>query len=1359
MVNKFTIFSERNSGSNYLRSIIELNFPELKYTSQYGFKHWWLGLDVPDRPKELNNNTDREIQISTATNPETDDVLFLVLVRNPFEWLKSMYDKPHHLREDLRNSYTNITEFLDMPWICEEKNCMNNHWEQNAGPYLIEEAKNVMDIRNRKYKHFLHLLDENPDYAPANVELVKYEDFPNKLIYLKNKYNLKASGEKIQDKPRSPQAPKLFQSIASRQIISKNEYMRIVAKELDLEQEKRMGYEFCNDITDVIEHVEKDHQVVPILQTRTFSKFVFICDHPCLTEWRDRLSEEIQNALDKNHYDDDIIGAKRPIIECLDKYPVEWDASDNVLYFLFNLHRQPCRKWQNWPSYFIVIQTEVFNTVNWITLRHNYVYNLAMEVWDYSAHNTIESRKQLTRSNWYHVPYPTRSTKRIEKMAENKTNEIRDIDVLFIGTMNERRKNILQPLFARLRRQYPSLNIQIIQEGRYGEEFRKLMRRTKYLINVHYYFDNQALEQARVIPALEEGVTVISEWSPDCHNSIESSHLHMIGLTSGKPNIIINSIESEFRKVFRKLNDEEDIQFFLNNTSTAEVLPYEPILTKTPNDLPMIALQMIVRNEEKNLKWTLPTLQKYFDLFVFVETGSDKDNTLEYIRSFARELPVGKKCIVVERKWIHEFDISRSESLQLCRGRVNYALTIDADDLLWVSPDVQKEDIDRYLQNNPYGLYMILMHDRSINYERIAMADVKKSVMYQFKLHEILSCEDRKSSHNLIPDNLMHIERGKMRGCRSQDKERGNRDIEILRKCLETELPKHQSRYAFYLANELFDNGRYEEALRSYLFRSVLGGYFEEVFYSMYRAGACCNLLDYPFYQTQRQLKLAAKDHPGRVEAHWLGTSFLRTKGRFLDGYQLGKEGLERPWQRRFLFAPRHAYEFGLVNQVAQCAEKCGHESEAALLYLGLLNYGNKAFMPENEKIRMQQDLSTILKTHRPTLAIYTGYTHLFGNTETRHKGGSELMLDNFIRGIQQKFQEKSFDIHVFSSDNTEHLTKMQDECQFKGNVFFHSIHNYVKFVQSRGKPFDIMVIHRYIHGMLDIQPGHFEQLYVWLHDYGLQPAWNGHSFPNNGAGILSWCCSGSVAEEKLRGVIVSSQWHAKVVREQYPFIPPGKVKIIPLFPNMKNDNNTVVSRKKWKFLWISDPSRGFSSFMNIFMGFREKYCPEATLDVYGTAGELLTSQPNKYKQLIEENKVIRVHPFSTDRSVICTAFQEADILLYPLNLGKIRHETFCLTIVEAMLAGCLVIGPRIAALAEHINVERAIALQGNTSEAMYEAILRDIHKVRESGKSDFYDVKLRENAKKYAETNFTMQRFIDQWLKLFTKSAHFSQQ
>ena len=64
-IRKFTIFSERNSGSNYVRELIISNF-HLEYTNDYGFKHWWLK-DVPDRP-DLNETTDKGIKYSCTEN-------------------------------------------------------------------------------------------------------------------------------------------------------------------------------------------------------------------------------------------------------------------------------------------------------------------------------------------------------------------------------------------------------------------------------------------------------------------------------------------------------------------------------------------------------------------------------------------------------------------------------------------------------------------------------------------------------------------------------------------------------------------------------------------------------------------------------------------------------------------------------------------------------------------------------------------------------------------------------------------------------------------------------------------------------------------------------------------------------------------------------------------------------------------------------------------------------------------------------------------------------------------------------------------------------------------------------------------
>ena len=68
MVNKFTIYGERCSGTNYLESLMVNNF-DVSITWDYDWKHFFGW-------HSLNNS---------------DDTLFIGIVRNPVDWLNSFY--------------------------------------------------------------------------------------------------------------------------------------------------------------------------------------------------------------------------------------------------------------------------------------------------------------------------------------------------------------------------------------------------------------------------------------------------------------------------------------------------------------------------------------------------------------------------------------------------------------------------------------------------------------------------------------------------------------------------------------------------------------------------------------------------------------------------------------------------------------------------------------------------------------------------------------------------------------------------------------------------------------------------------------------------------------------------------------------------------------------------------------------------------------------------------------------------------------------------------------------------------------------------------------------------------------------
>ena len=74
LIKHLQILGERNSGTNYLASLIQKNIPAIDITNSFGFKHWFI---KDHYPRTLpNNSTDMECTRSLddsddATKPRT----------------------------------------------------------------------------------------------------------------------------------------------------------------------------------------------------------------------------------------------------------------------------------------------------------------------------------------------------------------------------------------------------------------------------------------------------------------------------------------------------------------------------------------------------------------------------------------------------------------------------------------------------------------------------------------------------------------------------------------------------------------------------------------------------------------------------------------------------------------------------------------------------------------------------------------------------------------------------------------------------------------------------------------------------------------------------------------------------------------------------------------------------------------------------------------------------------------------------------------------------------------------------------------------------------------------------------------
>lgn len=118
-------------------------------------------------------------------------------------------------------------------------------------------------------------------------------------------------------------------------------------------------------------------------------------------------------------------------------------------------------------------------------------------VWDYSDVNLVHLHDRSQRVDFYHV----------EKLRRITLNERREFDLIFYGSMNERRKKIIDNLTGK--------GVKILTVfGLYGPERDVLLGKARAILNLHFY-EAQIFQQIRAFYALTNGIPVISENYPE----------------------------------------------------------------------------------------------------------------------------------------------------------------------------------------------------------------------------------------------------------------------------------------------------------------------------------------------------------------------------------------------------------------------------------------------------------------------------------------------------------------------------------------------------------------------------------------------------------------------------------------------------------------------------------------------------------------------------------------------------------------------------------------------------------------------------------------------------------------------------
>jgi len=424
---------------------------------------------------------------------------------------------------------------------------------------------------------------------------------------------------------------------------------------------------------------------------------------------------------------------------------------------------------------------------------------------------------------------------------------------------------------------------------------------------------------------------------------------------------------------------------------------------------PTLCLNMIVKNESKIITRLFDSVCNIIDTYCICDTGST-DNTVELITKYFDSKNICGKVVYEPFK---DFAHNRNVSLKHCIGMSDYILFLDADMVL------QIKNFDKEMLRAADSFY-ILQGTEDFYYHNVRI--VKNNGLYSYfgVTHEYINTPQNNVNINISKDVLFIHDVGD--GGSKENK--FDRDVALLTKGIEED--PNNVRYHFYLANSYFDSGKDNEAaIKHYKKRIELGGWHQEVWYSLYRIGLIYKRMDKMgdaiFYWIA-----AYECFPDRIENLYEIIQYYRIIGQCKSAlvfYKLAKSILDKNlnWSE-YLFLQNDVYTYRLEFEYSIIA-----------LYNGINNINEQTvtIMNKGTDHNAINNLLSNMKFYKDILV------------HTKKINISNKLFHN-INGVYTHFNSSSSCI-IPKSDSTGYLMNMRlVNYNIDGNGCYHNCDKHI---------------------------------------------------------------------------------------------------------------------------------------------------------------------------------------------------------------------------------------------------------------------------------------------------------------------------
>ena len=591
-------------------------------------------------------------------------------------------------------------------------------------------------------------------------------------------------------------------------------------------------------------------------------------------------------------------------------------------------------------------------------------------------------------------------------------------------------------------------------------------------------------------------------------------------------------------------------------------------------------------------------------------------------------------------------------------------MVIDADDEL--CGDLT--DFKNTEENGNYRYYININNSR-ITFKREQMFNKKFVWKYVGVLHEYPDCDNDNIEYTTINNCYMVDGRCSSRNTSTTIKAKYLNDAKILLQGIIDE--PQNDRYYFYLANSYRDMGDDDLAIEYYNKRVEMGGWEEEVYYSLYSIGNCkkklCNFENETLY-----CYLKAYNYRNtRLEALYEIVKYYRLKGKYKEGYSYGLLGYKNTYPTDILFVDIDIHNYKLLDELSVCSYYVNDHALSIKLNNQIIKMCETSLINLDidrikENIQFSLDyLNNSIDTNKQmyleyqfkTLCIYTGYSDIEYN-------GSNYS--------QQKVRGSEIAAIKLAEELSNYLT-----VYVSGHNILPGMYNNVRYIPIEimdkllnNKIIDIMIVSRYPHFFCEYD-NTAKLTYLWLHDIMALPWFNGIT-------IDSYNLIKNV--KNLDKVVCLSTWHKSYNTEQG--ILTDNIEIIGNGTDIDIDISNIKNKYNNRFIYISTSSRSLIEVVDVFNIIIEKQ-PEKNyqLHVYCDASQIEELSINLFTEM-KNNSNIFING-STSHTNILKQLQLSTVWLY---IPSSFEETYCISAIEAQYAKCLCFVNNIGSLAEVVD-------------------------------------------------------------------------